>query len=595
MNHRIRKGLLLGLSTSMLIATPALAGPPDGKGKNKGAGVTVSDGEQLRAAIDQGNAAAGPFVISLRSGTYDLGAPAASEDANVSGDLDVLGDIVIKGNGATIDLSGLGDRAFEILPGASLAVEKLTVTGAEVVGESGGAFDNDGTLTLDKVTATDNTVSGTGASGGAVDNTGTLVIDRSTFSGNSATRAGGAIETTNGTVRIGRSELVGNSTGDGPGNGGALHVSGMGDGTAVIDRTLVSGNTAATEGGGLWAGAGGNEMTVTRSAITGNVANGAQAINGGGGLFNKGGLLVVDKSVVSGNTATMGSGSGGGIFNLGELRVDRTEISDNAAARAGGGVETVDGTVRIDRSELVDNIAGPMPGNGGGLHVSGGGDGTAVIDRTLVSGNTAASEGGGLWAGAGGNEMTVTRSTITDNVANGAEAINGGGGLFNKGGLLIVERSVVSGNTAAVGSGSGGGILNLGTLVVEQTEISDNDAARAGGGIESNAVNGAGNATLSRVTLTDNTTGANPGNGGGMHVTGVVTTTIDDSIVTGNFAANEGGGLWNFNGATMTVTNTSIVGNDSPKGPNVFQNGAGGNFTVDGQLIPPGDNDLAFP
>ena len=125
--------------------------------------------------------------------------------------------------------------------------------------------------------------------------------------------------------------------------------------------------------------------------------------------------------------------------------------------------------------------------------------------------------------------------------------------------------------------------------------IDGNSAARAGGGIESTEVSGGGDATLSGVALTNNDTGPVPGNGGGMHVTGSsITTLIDDSVVTGNSATNEGGGLWNFNGATMTVTATVIVDNVSPTGPNVFQNGAGGDFTVDGQLVPAGPNMLAF-
>ena len=68
---------------------------------------------------------------------------------------------------------------------------------------------------------------------------------------------------------------------------------------------------------------------------------------------------------------------------------------------------------------------------------------------------------------------------------------------------------------------------------------------------------------------------------------------IDDSVVTGNDAANEGGGLWNSAAGTMTVTDTVIAGNTAPIGPNVFQQGAvAGGFTVDGQVVPIGQNDL---
>lgn len=109
--------------------------------------------------------------------------------------------------------------------------------------------------------------------------------------------------------------------------------------------------------------------------------------------------------------------------------------------------------------------------------------------------------------------------------------------------------SRITDNTATVGSGSGGGILNeRGQLTVRDSIIDGNASARAGGGVE--AVGGTedssvGRTELTDVRLTDNSTGNAPGNGGGLHLTGTGDVVIDDSRVTGNSAANEGGGLWN--------------------------------------------------
>ena len=162
----------------------------------------------------------------------------------------------------------------------------------------------------------------------------------------------------------------------------------------------------------------------------------------------------------------------------------------------------------------------------------------------------------------------------------------GGGGLFQEAGStgrLTVTRSQVTGNVADGAAGSGGGILNdQGTLVVERTSITGNTAVRAGGGVEANL----GTTTLDRSDLTHNVTGPNPGNGGGLHLTGAGTVRIDRGTVTGNRAANEGGGLWNSEPGTMTVTRTRISGNTAPVGPDVFQDGAGTGFTVDGQRVP---------
>lgn len=313
-----------------------------------------------------------------------------------------------------------------------------------------------------------------------------------------------------------------------------------------------------------------------------------------------GASLTLDEVTVTGGVAD-GDGeppaaiSGGGVLNMGTLRVDRSTITGNSAVRAGGGIEAAAGTsTTVDRSTLSKNTTGDMPGNGGGLHITSpaGQGGTVVVERSTVTGNSAAREGGGLWNDAG-STMTVSRTTFTGNSANGPAADDGGGALFNNGGRMTVERSQIRDNEALVASGSGGGILNLGgNLEVGRTVIDGNRSARAGGGIEANL----GTTVLSRTELTDNRTGDMPGNGGGLHITSAAgaggSVIIDRGVVTGNVAANEGGGLWNDVGSTMTVTDTKIRGNDAPTGPNVFQQPPDGDFSVDGEQVPAGDNDL---
>ncbi|MGK4567666.1 hypothetical protein [Flavobacterium sp. 3HN19-14] len=142
-----------------------------------------------------------------------------------------------------------------------------------------------------------------------------------------------------------------------------------------------------------------------------------------------------------------------------------------------------------------------IPGNGGGLHITGGGSAT-IIDGT-VNNNTASSEGGGLWNGTG--TMLITGTTISGNTASGIAADQGGGGIYNlNGGTLTIETAVISNNIANGTLGSGGGILNdVGShLSVTDTEISSNTAVRAGGGIEDNS--GSGTIVLANVSLNGN-------------------------------------------------------------------------------------------
>ncbi|MEQ8800180.1 MAG: choice-of-anchor Q domain-containing protein [Salinisphaeraceae bacterium] len=471
----------------------------------------------------------------------------------------------------------------------------------DATGQGGGAIfaqNGAGMLTISNSSFTGNMATGDVSSGGAIfaNENATLTVSTSSFTGNTANRAGGAIEARAGTTttldQVSLDDNTANTTaGGGGGNGGGLHVSG--NGNVDITASQIINNTAATEGGGLWNNTG--TMTIDGSTVSSNMANGMGAQDGGGGIFNNAGgddagsgSVVVTNSVITGNSAPEGSGSGGGILNNfgGTLTVENSRISGNSAQRAGGGIETVGSTqVTLTVVDLSGNITGPMPGNGGGLHVSG--DGNVDVVNSFVGGNEAAAEGGGLWNNTG--VMNISGTSLVGNVALGDEATNGGGAVFNNNGdgstngTVNIRLSRIADNVASGNAGSGGGIFanTGGTVNVFDTRIESNIANRAGGGIESNAAT----VNLTRVVLgglsaaQGNDAGANPGNGGGLHVTQAGTTTVVDSSV-GYNVASEGGGLWNFNSGIMTVRNTT-VSNNQAMNPDV--GGGGGVFQQPGE------------
>ncbi|MBK9417013.1 MAG: T9SS type A sorting domain-containing protein [Flavobacteriales bacterium] len=210
---------------------------------------------------------------------------------------------------------------------------------------------------------------------------------------------------------------------------------------------------------------------------------------------------------------------------------------------------------------LSNNTTGSAPGNGGGVHITG--PGNMTITGCTVTGNMAALEGGGLWNGTG--TMTVNSSTIGGNTAAGALATRRAGGIFNnaKGTLIVENGTMITNNLATGAAGSGGGILcdSTATLTVSNSTIDGNSAPRAGGGIEFFAKAGQlQTASLMNVTISDNTTGSAPGNGGGVHITGPGNMTVTGCTVMGNTAAAEGGGLWNGSG-TMTIDDCDVSGN----------------------------------
>ncbi|HWH27855.1 MAG TPA: right-handed parallel beta-helix repeat-containing protein, partial [Mycobacteriales bacterium] len=453
----------------------------------------------LRAAVQQAQASGGPDTIVFADGVTSVtltiapaGEAADGSDDAATGDLD-LDDVTIDGDGVSISNGDVADRLFHVEPGGTARLIGLELLG----GTAPGAGSASG-----------------GGSGGAVLNAGSLTVENGRIADSTAVRAGGGIEASAGseTTVVG-TLFEGNSTGTSPGNGGGIHITG--GGTVTVEDSEFLANTAANEGGGVWNSAAAT-MTVIGSVFEGNVAAGAPAESGGGGLFNDGGTLVVEDSAVEGNSATGAAGSGGGVLNQGTLRMSGTAVVGNEAVRAGGGVESAPGgsgstpttetVTELDDVLLEGNTAGDAPGNGGGFHQTGAG--TVSVTGSVVTGNSAAAEGGGLWNSAAAT-MTVRDTDVSDNVAEGTEASNGGGGIYTDGGRVDVVGGSITGNTAVEGSGSGGGVLNVGgEVTLTGTSVTGNRAARAGGGIEAagGADGGDSATTLTGIVLAGNET-----------------------------------------------------------------------------------------
>ncbi len=578
---------MFGMTSLLALAmTPLAAGQvtytvtttDDTVDNNPGDGICADvEGEcSLRAAIQEANASRVAAIIKLdKNATYQLTLAGADEDEGATGDLDVTTNIVLQGNNATIDAMQL-DRAFDVASGGRLLVDRVTIMNGLVDAASGGAIRSAGNLSVQRSTLMSNDATGAGASGGAIFNDGGIAeIDRSTLTDNEAERAGGAVEANGGLTVIARTDVLSNAAGPTPGNGGGLHLTGTG--IVHVTKSVFDFNSAASEGGGLWNSATGS-MVVDRTDVTNNTADGADADNGGGGLFNDGGDMSVTRCKIITNTAPTGSGSGGGIFNNGgTLGLDRTLLEGNSAQRAGGGIEANAGSTTLIKSQLIENAAGPTPGNGGALHLTG--EGAVTVENCKIQDNTASAEGGGLWNSSTGT-MVVQGSLLRGNAAGGADADQGGGGLFNDGGLMTVARSQIRDNVADGASGSGGGLLNNdGTLFVTDTRFIANLSQRAGGGIEANI----GTTTLEDVRFQKNSTGPSPGNGGAVHLTGAGLVTVEGGDASKNEAANEGGALWNSATGTMIVNDVKVKSNDAPTGPDFFNDG--GTFTVDGEDI----------
>ncbi len=182
--------------------------------------------------------------------------------------------------------------------------------------------------------------------------------------------------------------------------------------------------------------------------------------------------------VIEGLTITKGLGKdfGGGILSensnltlnevvLSRNRVEQDLTNPNSNGGRGGGVASRFGTLNIFNSTITDNQARGNRAFGGGVF---GFQNPIIVTDSLIQRNLSraydngdngiAGEGGLL---SNGGDLTISDSTIKNNVAQGGDdtpvgsALGGGAGVLGDV-VLVVTDSTFSGNKAIGGNGAGG-------------------------------------------------------------------------------------------------------------------------------------------
>ena len=504
--------------------------------------------------------------------------------------------------------SGSADRggAMTVENGAAVALNEVRFDGNFATGDEGGgaiyATGGSRLIVAGGEFLNNAAVEGDSGSGGAVFlSDATAAFDGTLFNNNTAARAGGAIETEGGSTlilndaRFTRNAATGGDDGegdgDGPGNGGAVHVTG-GDAVTAVDGGTFALNTAANQGGALW-NADDSDLTVTGVTFSTNTASGSDTASGddpgdgGGAIYDQGdGDVTVEDSVFFLNSAD-GEGAGGGaILSVGgNLTVTDSTFNMNASVGDGAAVHMDTGRVVFEDARFTRNMAGEEDsGDGCGGAIYNDADAVVTVTGGIIADNFAALEGGGVWNSDSG-VMVLSDLSLARNEAAGDDADQGGGGVYNENDLRLNDV-FVDRNRATGESGSGGGILSLsGTVVVDDSNLNANTANRAGGGIE--LVDG--DLRFRNSFLRNNIAGgggeANPGNGGGYHVSGDALAVFVSSGVSGNSAANEGGGLWNQDDARLVLRDTDVRDNGAETGGGIYNNGGRVDLRRDSRLI----------
>ena len=359
------------------------------------------------------------------------------------------------------------------------------------------------------------------------------------------TGAGAAAAPGSGTVPCsgGAAALVAAVNAANAANGGSINLA------SGCTYSLTSANNTAP-------GLGASGLPVITTPITINGGGGA-TIAGNNSNFRiiaisgpAGGSLALNGITITGGKASgQGpAGFGGGIFNFaGTLRLNRSVVTANGAAGAGGGIASgtmgpgPGATLVLNNSEVSWNTV-PTSGQGGGGIVSIAG--TLDINNSTIAHNSA-SGGGGIASGNGngggpGSFITINNTDISDNTATGGQE-TGGGGISN-GGTLRMNNTRLTGNDAD--GGLGGGLLNHGAANLNNVSVSGNKAA-IGAGIA--------NVNLQGIPVP----GATPP---------VPSLTMNNVRVAGNNALVAGGGIAQFSPfgepfGPITAHNTRVTDN----------------------------------
>ena len=280
---------------------------------------------------------------------------------------------------------------------------------------SGGALfvAEDSNITLENDVFNENTATGKTAQGGAIYNEGTLTVEGGSFTDNSAAPADGSTVTVSNV-------------------GGAIY--NADDAKLSINGTRFEGNTAAI------AGAVNNQYD--SSHITGITnaffVNNTASLSAGGALRNQGTIDSISGTTFEGNTAGNGgalwNGAGGTITNITDTTFTGNKSTNDAV---GGGAITNAGDIKkINATTFTDNSAA---GNGGAINNVKGGKASITLSDTTFTGNTADGNGGAIYNG--GNLTFSGNNTFSGNTAAGQA-----NDIYNAGSIIVADGTTTLGS-----------------------------------------------------------------------------------------------------------------------------------------------------
>jgi len=234
-------------------------------------------------------------------------------------------------------------------------------------------------------------------------------------------------------------------------------------------------------------------------------------------------------------------------------------------------------TITLASGELV-------AANNGSLTIFGPG-----ADKLTLSGNNASR------IFSSGANVVVTLSNLRFTAGNGAGALNTGrgGAIYNVGGTMTVNNSVITGNTANTGgalnnAASTGPAVNA-NLTINNCHIFNNSSTSSGGAMQNFSTS---TVTIINSTINNNTSGGSTG-GGAIQANG--TLSIANSTFANNNAPGGSGGAITFNGTAINFNNVTMIGNTATNNGGGFHRTGANPVTFRNTIISGNNGTAASP
>ncbi len=399
--------------------------------------------------------------LTLNLGGFTLTGDADAAVVTISGDKPQ----VTVQNGTVTGGRNPQDGGGFAIDNAVVQLKALTITGNETVGGNGngevgggGIYALHADVSMQNVTVSENSVTGSSNDGGGIlVRYGSLTMDGCHVEGNTAPDCGGGMILRHSELNAANSFFENNTAPQGAGiyfndASGDAEEGCSGKHEHLITDSTISGNIASNIGGGMYVGTTSN-LTLRNSKLLNN--DGA----------TQGGAIVA--------------------YSAGTIELDRVSVSENTA-QSGAGLYTMctavcNTDIRLLNGTAID--ANKATGYGGGIYAYAIANTLSVTaENSSVSGNTAAGGAGIFTYKSGSAVINVdlqSGAVMHDNNANDATTGMGGAIYASESNINIAANSAVYNNTAA---GYGGGIYASASNIniAANSAVYNNTATTAG-------------------------------------------------------------------------------------------------------------------